>query len=354
MSSNAAFPHILFFSSLLFPLFLAASQASNVTFGNHLIAADGGSPWTSLSCDFAFGFPHLEDNNSFLLCIWFYQIPKQTIVWYVNGTGNPAPKNSKIELTTGGQLQLTDPTGQELWKAEIINSSNVAYAAMLGNGNFVLESKDFVHIWETFNQPTDTILPGQKLQVGRNLSSRLTNTNYSQGRFQLQLLQDGTLQINLVALPSYTPYDPYFTIGANPPDNRSRLVFNVSGRLYIKRSNGSIDDLSPINTYPVADFYHRATLDVHGAFYLYTHPRAVNGIPARECPPEYSQIDSNSSLSGCKPNIPLVCEEDESGFPEALFEFTELSSTDWPLADYERLGPVTEEHCKNSSEKVIV
>ncbi|XP_042478231.1 G-type lectin S-receptor-like serine/threonine-protein kinase LECRK2 [Macadamia integrifolia] len=384
MSFNAAFPHILFFSSLLFPL-LAVSQANNVTLGTHLIAGDGGS-WTSPSKDFAFGFRRLEDNNFFLLCIWFYQIPNQTIVWYVDGFGNPAPKNSKIELTTGGQLQLTNPTGQELWKAEIINSSKVAYAAMLDNGNFVLQNKEYHHIWESFSNPTDTILPGQILQVGVNLSSRLTYTNYSQGRFQLQLVLGGKLQINPVALPSYTTYDPYFTIEANPPENRSTLVFNESGSLYIKRSNGSIEDLSPIDTYPIDDFYHRATLDVHGAFYLYTHPRssgwgreewsieksfpgnvcditgglgsgacgfnsycrAVNGIPVCECPPEYSQIDPNSSLSGCKPNIPLVCEEDESGFPEALFEFTELNSTDWPLADYERLEPVSEEECKNS------
>ncbi|XP_043700008.1 G-type lectin S-receptor-like serine/threonine-protein kinase LECRK2 [Telopea speciosissima] len=256
---------------------------------------------------------------------------------------------------------------------------------MLDNGNFVLESNNFVHIWESFSQPTDTMLPGQILQVGGNLSSRLSKTNYSRGRFQLRMLDDGTLQINPVALPSYFPYDSYFSIDAIPADNRSTLVFNESGHLYILRSNGSIEDLSPPNILPISDFYHRATLDVRGAFYLYSHPRpsrggsgdwateksfpekvceitgglgsgacgynsycgVANGMPSCECPPEYTLNDPNNILSGCKPKIPLVCEENQSGSLKDLFEFKELSGTNWPFADYERFEPITEEDCRN-------
>ncbi|XP_042478234.1 G-type lectin S-receptor-like serine/threonine-protein kinase LECRK3 isoform X2 [Macadamia integrifolia] len=381
MAFNAAFLHILFLFFLLFPL-LAVSQ-TNVTLGMHLIAGDGGS-WTSPSGDFAFGFSPLGD--FFLLCIWFDQIQDKTVVWYAND-GNPVPKKSKIELTTDGQLMLTNPNGEVLWKPTI-NSGDVANAAMLNSGNFVLESKDFVHIWESFSQPRDTILPGQILQVGGNLSSRLSNTNYSRGRFQLQLLQDGSLVLNPVSLPAYFPYSPYDTIGvANSPDNRSRLVFDDTGRLYLESSNGSVVNLSPIYIYPSADFYHRATLDVHGAFYLYYHPRpsrggiedwssvksfpddvcdiigdlgsgacgynsycgVANGMPICECPPEYTQNDPNNILSGCKPKFSLVCQgDDESGSPEDHFEFKELTGTDWPFSDYEKFDPISEEDCKNS------
>ncbi|XP_043711602.1 G-type lectin S-receptor-like serine/threonine-protein kinase LECRK3 [Telopea speciosissima] len=382
MASNAVYSHILFLSFLLFPL-LAFSQ-TNVTLGTHLIAGDGGSPWTSPSTDFAFGFRSL-DTDSFLLCIWFKQIPDQTIVWYAKG-GNPAPKNSKIELTTDGQLLLTDPNGQQLWKAEISNSNDVAYAAMLDNGNFVVESKGFVHLWESFSLPTDTMLPGQILQVGESLDSKLSITNYSRGRFQLQLLEDGTLVLNPVSLPAYFPYAPYFSIGSNSGDNRSTLVFNESGLFYIERSNGSIVDLSPSAIFPISGFYHRATLDVRGAFYLYAHPRpslggteewsaeksfpdnvcditgefgsgacgynsycgVANGMPICECPPEYTLNDPNNTLSGCKPKIPLVCEEGESGSLESLFDFRELGGTNWPFGDYERIAPVSEQECKES------
>ncbi|XP_043703175.1 G-type lectin S-receptor-like serine/threonine-protein kinase LECRK2 [Telopea speciosissima] len=268
----------------------------------------------------------------------------------------------------------------------MINSRNVAYAAMLDNGNFVLESMKSDHIWESFRQPTDTMLPGQTLQVGGSLSSQLSKTDYSRGMFQLRLLEDGTLILNHVILPSYFPYAPYFSIGANPADDCSKLVFNESGRLYIERSNGSIVNLSPSAIFPIADFYHRATLDVRGAFYLYAHPRpsrggtedwsseksfpenvcnikgslgsgacgynsyceVANGMPKCKCPPEYTLNDPNNSLSGCKPKIPLVCEEGESGSPESLFEFKELRGTNWPFADYEKIEPISEEGCKNS------
>ncbi|KAJ4953557.1 hypothetical protein NE237_030389 [Protea cynaroides] len=382
MASKASVPHILFLCFLLFPLLVVSQTHSNVTLGTHLIAGEKGSPWTSPSGNFAFGFRPLEDQDSFLLCIWFNQIPDQTIVWYANGD-KPAPKKSKIELTTDGQLVLSNPHGQELWKADI-NSSHVSYAAMLDNGNFVVESKDFNHIWESFSQPTDTILPGQILQVGDNLFSRLTNTNYSRGRFQLRLLEDGTLELNPVALPSYFPYDPYFSIEAQPADPRSRLVYNESGLLYVQRSNGSIVYVSTTVVLPIADFYHRATIDFNGVFSLYAHPRPsrgsggswsarksiplniclingdlgsgacgfnsycgiANGMPNCECPPEYTQSDPNDILSGCKPKIPLACKEDELDSPEAVFEFKDLSGTDWPKADYERFEPVTEDECR--------
>ena len=72
----------------------------------------------------------------------------------------------------------------------------------------------------------------------------------------------------------------------------------------------------------------------------------VNEMPNCECPPEYTQIDPNNILSGCKPKIPLACKEDELGSPEAVFEFKDLSGTDWPKADYERFEPVTEDDCR--------
>ncbi|XP_042477765.1 G-type lectin S-receptor-like serine/threonine-protein kinase LECRK3 [Macadamia integrifolia] len=107
---------------------------------------------------------------------------------------------------------------------------------------------------------------------------KLTYTNYSPGRFQLRLLQDGSLVLNAVSLPAYFPYNPYQIIGvANSPDNRSSLVFNESGHLYVESSNGSTVDLSPQDILPIADFYHRATLDVHGAFFLFAHPRPSRG-----------------------------------------------------------------------------
>ncbi|KAJ4950419.1 hypothetical protein NE237_027251 [Protea cynaroides] len=63
-------------------------------------------------------------------------------------------------------------------------------------------------------------------------------------------------------------------------------------------------------------------------------------------PPGYSLIDQNNTLSSCKPEIPLVCEVDQP--PENLFEFKELGGTDWPLSDYDRFEPFTEDDCRKS------
>ena len=43
------------------------------------------------------------------------------------------------------------------------------YAVFEDNGNFVLKNGNFTVVWDTFTNPTDTLLVGQKLSVGRKL-----------------------------------------------------------------------------------------------------------------------------------------------------------------------------------------
>ena len=78
--------------------------------------------------------------GGYLLAIWFNKIPEKTIVWSANGD-NLVPTGSKVELTEGGQLVLSDPTGTGIWKSELVGLG-VVHAAMLDTGNFVLASQD--------------------------------------------------------------------------------------------------------------------------------------------------------------------------------------------------------------------
>jgi hypothetical protein len=38
-----------------------------------------------------------------------------------------------------------------------------AVALLLDTGNFILQSRNFMQIWQSFDHPTDTILPGFKV-----------------------------------------------------------------------------------------------------------------------------------------------------------------------------------------------
>uniref|UniRef100_A0A2N9F677 non-specific serine/threonine protein kinase n=1 Tax=Fagus sylvatica TaxID=28930 RepID=A0A2N9F677_FAGSY len=84
-----------------------AQVYNNISVGSALFAIDDNSTWTSPSGDFAFGFRRLEQDQ-FLLAIWFAKIPDETIVWSAN-RDYPAERESKVELTTAGQLVLKAP-----------------------------------------------------------------------------------------------------------------------------------------------------------------------------------------------------------------------------------------------------
>ncbi|GMN26542.1 hypothetical protein TIFTF001_001346 [Ficus carica] len=89
---------------------------------------------------------------------------------------------------------------RQVWTAGVA-VTGVADAAMLDTGNFMLANRDFVNLWESFSEPTDTLLPTQTLAQGLRLVARYSEANYSSGRFQLVLQSDGNLVLYTRAFP---------------------------------------------------------------------------------------------------------------------------------------------------------
>ncbi|KAL8155114.1 hypothetical protein AgCh_000488 [Apium graveolens] len=257
---------------------MAHCGSRGCSLGSFLTAGDDTSKWPSPSGDFAFGFRRLENNNLFLLAIWVDKIPDKTIVWYANGA-NPAPKRSKIELTTNGKFNLNIPNGQSIWKAENV-ANGVTCASLLDTGNFVLASENSSkYMWESFRYPSDTMLPNQVLDVGGVLSSRLTKISYSEGHFRLQLRPADT---------------------NNSMNSGYRVVFNETGYIKVVKRNGVAVNLTLGNIASTKVFYFNATLDFDGISTQYAHPKNPNnGIWERSWfSVWYEPKDICTSLSG--------------------------------------------------------
>ncbi|XP_010928440.1 G-type lectin S-receptor-like serine/threonine-protein kinase LECRK2 [Elaeis guineensis] len=386
MASSSLF--LQFLVPLLLPLLSItpsyAQSHRDISLGTSLISTLGqNTSWLSPSGEFAFGFHPLEtDRSLFLLAIWFEKIAQKTVVWYANG-GKPVQYGSMVELTADGQLLLKDHNGQELWNA----GKNASYAAMLDTGNFVLVGTHASVVWQSFDTPTDTILPSQVLHPGTELHARLTATNYSSGRFELRFEDDGNLVLYTVAVPSGNQYDPYWT--SDTIGNGSQLVFNESGRIYLAEKNGSISNFTSGSIGPMEDFYQRATLDFDGVFRQYVYPRkgmrsgswnddwtSVDAKPTDicqaiaaktgsgacgynsyctiderqhvdcECPPSYSFFDPNRTYKGCMPDFAAQSCDADAKEIESLYGFKEMIGLDWPLSDYEQLYPIEEDQCR--------
>ncbi|TVU20671.1 hypothetical protein EJB05_36889, partial [Eragrostis curvula] len=119
---------------------------------------------------FALGFfsPAARSNNQTLyIGIWFHNLSVRTVVWVAN-RDSPASAASSPTLaisTTSDHLVLSDSKGRNLWttQSNVVTAGGTgATAVLLGTGNLVLRSPNGTDIWQSFNHPTDTILPGMK------------------------------------------------------------------------------------------------------------------------------------------------------------------------------------------------
>ncbi|KAA8549589.1 hypothetical protein F0562_001393 [Nyssa sinensis] len=384
-----AYALYLLFLLLLIPFSVVAQTNGNITVGASLSATDEASSWLSPSADFAFGF-HKLDNNLFLLSIWFDKIPDKTIVWYAN-EGQPVPRGSRVDLTADRGLVLINPQGEELWKSLSITGA-VAYGYMNDTGNFALKDGNSQDVWASFRFSTDTILPTKIMERGEVLTARQTETNFSPGRFQFSLLDNGNLVSYVLNLPTNYANEPYYHSDTNDDANSlnsgSQVVFNGSGYMYILRVNGQRFMLTQGDVVSTTYFYHRATLTYDGVFTQYYQPKnstgneswsalwsapdnictrshmtQASGIcgynsvcrlsadqrPICECPPGYSSLDPNDQFSSCRPNFIQGCYDGPGPHSsEDLYSIEELPNTDWPFSDYMHLQPFSEGECRNS------
>ncbi|KAM1644138.1 hypothetical protein ACFXTN_005475 [Malus domestica] len=385
-------PYSFFFLLLLLvilPFSTPAQTYNNISLGSSLTALDdNSSSWLSPSGEFAFGFLQLGVDG-FLLAIWFNKIQERTIVWSAN-RGSLVPQGSQVELTNDGQFMLEDKTGKQISFAGSLGITGVAYAAMLDTGNFVLANKSSKYLWESFEEPTNTLLPTQILNRNSKLYASYTASNYTPGRFQFALKSDGELLLYTTNYPLDSRNHDYWS--THTEGSGFQVIFSQSGSIYLTGTNGSVLYMLSDNTSSTQDFYHRATLEYNGVFRHYVYPKktgsgSVAGTrrqgwssssfipsnlctsilegtgggacgfnslcrddtegPVCECPDGYSFIDKNDVLKGCKQNF--VSQSCDQAFPEThLFDFQELENRDWPLSDYQHFQPVSEDWCKQS------
>ncbi|XP_047066509.1 G-type lectin S-receptor-like serine/threonine-protein kinase LECRK3 [Lolium rigidum] len=382
----------------LFLLLLSISSAQaqvNISRGSSLTPQGPNTSWLSPSGDFAFGFRQVEGNSNYLLAVWFSNITEKTVAWYAKSSSDgpdapvQVPSSSVLQLTTEGLLSLRGPSGDEVWSA---GAPSADYARMLDTGDFMLVGADGRTKWETFDVPTDTILPTQVLPVGgqdKVLTSRLLDTDYSNGRFLLAVQADGNLVMYPIAENStfrYTSYWASDTVG-----NGSRLVFNETGRVYFALKNGTQINITSAGVDSTADFFHRATLQPDGVFRQYVYPKStkakeglwslqwimVSSIPQNicqrvsvsvgsgacgfnsyctfdgtmnqtscHCPQRYEFIDNERKYKGCRPDfVPQSCDLDEAA-AASQFEMTPINGVDWPQSDYEQYSPIDENECR--------
>ncbi|VAH38409.1 unnamed protein product [Triticum turgidum subsp. durum] len=139
------------------------TPAKPLSAGNKLVSSGG---------VFALGFfSPTNSTTGAYVGIWYNNIPERTYVWVAN-RDNPITNASpgKLVLTNNSDLVLSDSRGLALWttKNNFTSGTTGTSAVLLNSGNLVIRLPNGTDIWQSFQHPTDTVLPSMPLSLSAN------------------------------------------------------------------------------------------------------------------------------------------------------------------------------------------
>ncbi|XP_031105270.1 G-type lectin S-receptor-like serine/threonine-protein kinase SD3-1 [Ipomoea triloba] len=105
------------------------------------------------------------------------------LVWSAN-RNHPVTVNASVELRREGGLLLTDSNGSVVWSTHS-NGSGVSGLNLTAIGNLVIYGQKNETIWQSFDHPTDTLLPGQEIRSGQTLKASISTSNFGEGLYSL-------------------------------------------------------------------------------------------------------------------------------------------------------------------------
>ncbi|GMP75090.1 hypothetical protein CsSME_00032303 [Camellia sinensis var. sinensis] len=119
---------------------------------------------------FALGFFSPGKSTNRYLGVWYSNVSEQTVVWVANRNKPINDTSGVLSFDNTGNLVIHGPDKKILvWSSNVSASGNVFSAQLLNSGNLVVfqgDSKGPV-VWQSFDYPTDTLLPLMKLGVDR-------------------------------------------------------------------------------------------------------------------------------------------------------------------------------------------
>ncbi|CBI19458.3 unnamed protein product, partial [Vitis vinifera] len=187
-------PVLLLLLTLLLSSPLPSSTLDSLSQGSSLSVGKPEQVLISQSGIFSAGFYPVGD-NAYCLAIWFTKPSydgKHTAVWMANRNQPVNGNFSKLSLLESGDLILTDAGRFIVWTIKRVGISPVQLH-LFNTGNLVLRTSDGVIQWQSFDSPTDTLLPHQPLTRNTRLVSSRTKTNFFSGRLTLDI--DGNLRL---------------------------------------------------------------------------------------------------------------------------------------------------------------
>ncbi|XP_010927986.1 G-type lectin S-receptor-like serine/threonine-protein kinase At4g27290 [Elaeis guineensis] len=161
-------------ATLLFLFFIFSSGVSPSIGGDILTPAQpltDGQELISAGERFILGFFSPIKTNNRYIGIW-YKVSPPTVVWVANRQHPISDHNGSLSITANGTLIIINQNSKIIWSSGSSGLANPV-AQLLDDGNFIVKEANILGslTWQSFDYPSDTLLPGMKL--GWNLTSGL-------------------------------------------------------------------------------------------------------------------------------------------------------------------------------------
>ncbi|KAK1631308.1 hypothetical protein QYE76_005623 [Lolium multiflorum] len=173
-----------------------------------------------------------KQQDSFYLAV--LHAPTGTPVWSANRDA-PTGSSGRVQLTARG-LAVTDADGATvLWSAT--PRAPVTALRLRDDGNLQLLDAKNATLWQSFDEATDALLPGQQLRAGAYLTSARSPNDLGQGDYRLAV---STSDVALTWLGS-----TYWRLSNDGRSFKDRNVaaasmsFNASG-LFLRAADGAL------------------------------------------------------------------------------------------------------------------
>ncbi|KAJ9542966.1 hypothetical protein OSB04_029472 [Centaurea solstitialis] len=190
---DGLFTNLLIFITVLLQLFSPSVVAVDTIAANQVIK--DGETIVSAGEMYEMGFFSPDNSNDRYLGIWYKKMATGTVVWVANRDLPISNTSGTFKVTGDGRLLISCCGDSVIWSSS--SSAFVRYinpvAQLLDTGNFVVKdgnSTDETNfIWQSFDYPGDTLLPGMKLGkdlvtgINRNLTSWKSRNDPSVGRY---------------------------------------------------------------------------------------------------------------------------------------------------------------------------
>ncbi|KAM3749529.1 hypothetical protein ACB098_05G192400 [Castanea mollissima] len=197
--------------------------------------------------NFILGFFSPGNSSYRYLGIWYFKVTKKTVVWVANRNDPINDSTGVLSIKQSGNLVLHDSHNRLLWSTNVsVQGTTSCVAQLQDSGNLMLvQDKSKMLLWQSFDYPTDTLLPEMKIGLNRitGLNSFLTSWksqddpgtgNYS---FKLNLTGFPQLLLYEVSTPHYRAdpwpwnrpaFKPSFGFNSNFVNNEDEVSYFFS------------------------------------------------------------------------------------------------------------------------------